>query len=56
MYANIIMDSIINVSMDAGLKLEKKLSFVWRYFFFFTYNVDPDELTQYAAFHLGLHC
>ena len=28
LYANIIMDSFINVSMDAGLKIEKKLSFV----------------------------
>ena len=50
------MDSIINVSMDAGLKIEKKIIICLKVFFFFTYNVDPDELTQYAAFRLGLHC
>ena len=49
------MDSIINVSMDAGLKIEKNCH-LSEGIFFFTYNVDPDELTQYAAFRLGLHC
>ena len=24
--------------------------------FTFTNSVDPDEMQQYAAFHLGLHC
>ena len=50
------MDSIINVSMDAGLKIEKKNIICLKVFFSFTYNVDPDELTQCAAFRLGFHC
>ena len=30
-------------------------SFVRRSLFTFTNSVDPDEMQQYAAFHLGLH-
>ena len=25
-------------------------------YFTLTNSVDPDEMTQYAAFHLGIHC
>ena len=40
--------------MGARLKL-KKVTMCLKVFLFFTNKVDPDELTQYAVFHLGLH-
>ena len=30
--------------------------FCLKIFFTFRNSVDPDEMKQYAAFHLGLHC
>ena len=36
--------------------IKKIYSFVKRSFFFFTNSVEPDEMQQNAAFHLGLHC
>ena len=28
----------------------------WRFVLILANSVDPDEMQQYAAFHLGLHC
>ena len=34
----------------------KNIVFDLKIFFTLTNSVEPDEMTHYAAFHLGLHC
>ena len=38
------------------MSLKNFVFFCLKIFFTFTNSVDPDEMQQYAAFHLGLHC
>ena len=38
------------------LFLQNIVFFCPKIFFTFTNSVDPDEMQQYAAFYLGLHC
>ena len=41
----------------SGYNFQKTMYILSEEFFFtLANNVDPDEMPQYAAFHLGLHC
>ena len=40
----------------SGYKFQKILLFLSEDFFTFSNSVDPDEMQDIAAFHLGFHC
>ena len=45
------------ISRGVRLKFKKNVIFVClKIFYALTNSVDPDEMPQYAAFHLGLIC
>ena len=38
------------------IRLEFHKTFSLKILFVLAYTTDPDEISHYAAFHLGLHC
>ena len=40
----------------SGYNCNKILYFLFEDLFYLTNSVDPDEMPDYVAFHLGLHC
>ena len=50
-------ESPLYISRGVRLKIKKSdCIFCLKIFCYLTNSVDPDEMQQYAAFHLGLHC
>ena len=48
--------SIVYILMGSQVIISKINCVSLTIVFFLANSVDPDEMLQYAAFHLGLHC
>ena len=52
----IVHSTYLGVSGYNFRKIKNIVFFCLKIFFTFTKSVDPDEMQQYAVFHLGLCC